>query len=233
MPGASVGVVHGGELAWNDSIGFADVSEGRAAEASPFGPIESVTILRLLSHESGLAGDPPDTDWAGPTYEGLAERTLARAPEIGTRVAPHLQHKYSNLGYQLLGEVVARVSGVAYVEYVTREIIDRLGMRGTSFEPLSEPLLKRTATGYASPFLTDDPNVAPTPPNTWAEGGLWSSVDDLGSWITLQLSGAKTSLEDGVLQPSTLRQMHRPRFLADEAWAEAWGSAGMRADGTS
>lgn len=31
---------------------------------SPFAPIERVTIRRMLSHESGLASEPPGTDWA-------------------------------------------------------------------------------------------------------------------------------------------------------------------------
>lgn len=34
--------------------------------ASPFGPIETLTIRRMLSHESGLQGDPPGTDWTVP-----------------------------------------------------------------------------------------------------------------------------------------------------------------------
>ena len=50
-----------------------------AAAASPFGPIESVTIRRLLSHESGLMGDPPGTDWDGPRYEGMVAVNLANA----------------------------------------------------------------------------------------------------------------------------------------------------------
>src|SRR5262245_51426545 len=88
---------------------------------SPFGAIETVTIRRMLSHESGLAGDPPGADWAIPSYEGDVDRNLARVSEIGTRIPPNFNQKYSNLAYQLLGEIVARVSGVPYVEYVRRE----------------------------------------------------------------------------------------------------------------
>src|ERR1700727_2379678 len=52
--------------------------------------IARVTIRRLLSHESGLIGDPPGADWTlpVPVYEGLAERSLARAAEIVTAVPP-------------------------------------------------------------------------------------------------------------------------------------------------
>ena len=41
-----------------------------SAPRRPVSPIENVTIRRLMSHESGLMGDPPGTDWEGPTYQG-------------------------------------------------------------------------------------------------------------------------------------------------------------------
>src|SRR5204862_657108 len=58
---------------------------------SPFGTVETVTIRRLLSHESGLMGDPPDTDWTFNRYEGSPLRNLARVGDIGTRVPPNTQ----------------------------------------------------------------------------------------------------------------------------------------------
>lgn len=71
---------------------------------SNFGPIETLTIRRMLSHESGLASDPSGTDWTIPRYEGSASANLARAHEIATKIPPNVQTKYSNLAYQLLGE---------------------------------------------------------------------------------------------------------------------------------
>ena len=132
LPGAAVGVIHDGRVAWFGGIGFADAAERRAPEpttlyriasitktftgtaimqlrdegrlhlddpavtylpelrgaASPFGAIETLTIRRMLSHESGLQGDPPGTDWAVPTYEGIVARNLERIAEIGTKVPP-------------------------------------------------------------------------------------------------------------------------------------------------
>jgi CubicO group peptidase (beta-lactamase class C family) len=193
------------------------------AAASPFGPIESVTIRRLLSHESGLVGDPPDTDWTQRRYEGDAARNLARASEIGTMVPPNTQQKYSNLGYQLLGEVVARVSGRPYPDQVRTSVLDPLGLASTSFEPLTEELAGRRAVGYDARWMSDELEEARPIPPVFAEGGLWSCVDDLARWIAAQ------QREDGgdrggdqVLAGRTLREMHTPRYLGDEAWTEAW-----------
>jgi CubicO group peptidase (beta-lactamase class C family) len=150
-----------GRLHLDDPI-VAHIPELRNAQ-SPFGPIETVTIRRMLSHESGLMSEPPSTDWAVPRYEGVVERNLAKPEDIGTRVAPNTQWKYSNLAYQLLGEVVARASGEPYVERLRAAILEPLRMASTAFEPLPEELSARRATGYSARWFTDELDVAFVP----------------------------------------------------------------------
>lgn len=211
-----------GHLNLDDPV-VAHIPELRAA-ASPFGPIEVLTIRRLLSHESGLATDPPGTDWSVPAYEGVPERTLARAGEIGTKLAPNLQQKYSNLGYQLLGEIVARASGTPYPQYVKEAILDPLDMSSSGFEPLSDELSARRATGYAPRTFSDELELAPALPPLWAEGGLWSSVEDLARWISFQLAAYRDPPSPSTVLPAErLREMHRPRYLADDEWTQARG----------
>jgi CubicO group peptidase (beta-lactamase class C family) len=94
-----------------DDPGVKYLPELRGA-VSPFAPVEAVTIRRMLSHESGLAYDPPGTDWSVPVYQGDPRRTLARPGDIVLVLPPDVQHKYSDLAYQLLGEIVTRVSGI-------------------------------------------------------------------------------------------------------------------------
>ncbi len=198
------------------------VPELRGA-ASPFGDIETVTIRRMLSHEAGLTSEPPGTDWATPAYEGLVERNLARVAEIGTRIPPNVQQKYSNLAFQLLGEIVARVSRTPYAEYVRGAILEPLGMANSAFEPLPDALLPRRATGYAARFLSDELDRSSVPPTVWAEGGLWSSVEDLARWLSFQFreeGGARGDAQ--VLAGPTLKEMHTARYLGSESWTEAW-----------
>jgi CubicO group peptidase (beta-lactamase class C family) len=191
--------------------------------ASPFGPIETVTIRRMLSHESGFAGEPPDTDWTTPAYEGDAGRNLERIGRSGTRIPPNMQQKYSNLAYQLLGEIVARRSGVPYPEYIRSNILEPLGMAGSAFEPMPEALRSRRATGYMPRLFSDELDVSVEPPTVWAEGGMWSSVADLARWIALQFredGGERSGAQ--VLSGSSLKEMHTPRYLGDATWTEAW-----------
>lgn len=269
LPGAALGVIYDGRVAWFGGIGFADAAERRAPEsttlyriasitktftgtaimqlrdegrlhlddpavtylpelrgaASPFGAIETLTIRRMLSHESGLQGDPPGTDWTVPTYEGIVARNLERIAEIGVKIPPNTQQKYSNLAYQLLGEVVARVGGMPYVEYLRDRILEPLGMLSTAFEPLSAGLRSRTATGYARRFLSDELALPPGPPLVWAEGGLWSCMEDLARWVSFQLRRDEPRKGTQVLADSTLKEMHSARYLGDETWTEAWAIA--------
>jgi CubicO group peptidase (beta-lactamase class C family) len=251
LPGAAVGVVHGDELVWSAGVGFADIASRRAPDAAtlyriasitktitgtavmrlrdagklrlddPIGRhipelahLEAVTIRRLMSHESGLQSEPPDTDWRKALYEPSAARNLLRASEIRAAIPPNTQQKYSNLGFQLLGEIVARCSGMPYVDYVRAQILDPLGMSSSAFEPLPDALAARRATGYAGRFLSDELAVSAMAPSIGAEGGMWSCVDDLARWLSYQLT-----------DDATLREMHRPRYLADEEWTEAFGIA--------
>lgn len=251
LPGAAVGVVHGDTMAWSAGFGFADVASRRTPDAATLyriasitktitgtavmrlrdagkldlddplvrhipelAHLEGVTIRRLLSHESGLQSEPPGTDWRKVKYESSAARNLAQAADIGTRVPPNTQRKYSNLGFQLLGEIVARASGMPYTEYARAYVLEPAGMTGSAHDPLPPALASRCATGYAGRFVSDELAVAATAPSIGAEGGLWSCVDDLARWISYQFT-----------DDATLREMHRPRYLADDEWTQASGLA--------
>ena len=197
--------------------------------ASP-ATIGTVTIRRLLSHESGLVSEPPGTDFLAsqPSYEGVAARNLERVTEIFTAVPPNSQLKYCNLGYQLLGDIVHRASGTAYPQYVADRILSPLGMSSTAFEPLPPELAGRRAVGYAGRAFSDELAVAPAMPQLWAEGGLWSTVEDLARWLSFQLAAHEEdhghgAAESPVLAGATRREMHKPRYLSDEDWSSAWG----------
>jgi CubicO group peptidase (beta-lactamase class C family) len=191
--------------------------------------IENVTIRRLLSHESGLRSEPPRTDWSAARYEGAVERTLAHVEEIGAVIPPNRQWKYSNLGYQLLGEIIARVSGAPYNDYVRKHILQPLRMSSTSFEPVPKRLAARVATGYAGRTFSDELELAPAMPPIFAEGGLWSCVNDLSTWLALQLAAYRDAAagtqatQAQVLSAEDLREMHKPRYPVDDAWTRAWG----------
>jgi CubicO group peptidase (beta-lactamase class C family) len=208
-----------GRLALDDPA-VEHLPELEAAD-STVGPISAVTIRRMLSHESGLLGDPPGTDWSAARYEQDAAVNLARAGEIGLRVPPNTQQKYSNLAYQLLGEIVSRTAGAPYAEVLQTRLLEPLGMASTGFDPLGDVLDARKATGYAPRAFSDDLRLSMATAISQAEGGLWSCVDDLTRWLAFQLA-PEGDERDGILGHVTRAEMQRPRYLGDAEWTEAW-----------
>ena len=208
-----------GRLALDDPA-VAHLPELEAAD-STVGPITGVTIRRMLSHESGLLGDPPGTDWSSARYEQDPAVNLGRAAEIGLRVPPNTQQKYSNLAYQLLGEIVARTAGAPYADVLRTRLLEPLGMASTGFDPLGGDLDGRKATGYAPRGFSDDLRPSMMTAISQAEGGLWSCADDLSAWLAFQLA-PESGEHDQILTRSTREEMQRPRYLGDAAWTEAW-----------
>ena len=102
-----------------------------AAVESPFGRIEDVTLRRLASHSSGLVGEPPLDHWLSLRFP-TREEWLASLPGVKVAIPPGSAFKYSNLGYTLLGEVVERVSGMPYVEYMQQAVFGARWLRQDS-----------------------------------------------------------------------------------------------------
>jgi CubicO group peptidase (beta-lactamase class C family) len=112
-----------------------DVYEPFAA-MEPTARARSVTTRHLLSHASGVA-NPLPTRWVhranepGPEPSVFVESVLAKHRKL--RADPGERAVYSNLGYLVIGEVVSRVAGRPYTEYVRTEILQPLGMTRTGF----------------------------------------------------------------------------------------------------
>ncbi len=109
--------------------GALDPDDAVARHLPEFGDVgkERITIRHLLTHTAGLAnadGILQGTPWRESRAQSLA-RIYAATPEYeqGTRAGYH-----AAAGMNVLGEVVARVSGVPYDRYVRDEIFEPLGM---------------------------------------------------------------------------------------------------------
>ena len=176
--------------------------------------IGSPTIRRLLAHLSGLQREPGDMFATGssPTIDAV----LAAMGEYEQVLPEARAHHYSNLGYALLGEVVARVSGVPYTEYVDTRILAPLDLARTTWyeqEPLALGYLVDEFAGTArrEPH-SDMRGVA-------AMGQLWSTVDDLCRWAIVLAEG-----REGVLDPSSADELWAPQVMMNpDDWTVGWG----------
>lgn len=209
-----------GKLSLDDPI-FSYIPEFRAVKVNR-GSLEEVTLRRLLTHRSGLMCEAPLDHWTTFKFP-TAEDLVGALRNVAVVLKPDSQFKYSNLGYSLLGEVVARVSGVPYREFVREEILKPLAMNATGFE-LTGAMRSRAAVGYLqNTNFSDQLTAVPTIElnGMSAAGQLYSSVADLGRWLAFQIRAGRSDADHvQVLSNDALEEMHRVHYV-DSGWQ--WG----------
>jgi len=80
------------------------------------------------------------------TCKSASQRVVRRASRSFAR-EPGSAFEYSNLGFALLGRLVARVAGVSFEQYLTQHILHPLGMTSTAWRAGAVPA-ERLAIGY-------------------------------------------------------------------------------------
>ncbi len=120
-----------------DYLPYFQLADGRGTE---------ITIRQLLMHMSGL----PDNDWDNiqvyvePRYDANALEDHVRSMQnISLLYDPGTQFEYTSMGYDVLGDVVAKVSGQPFEEYVAEHLFLPLEMKHTTllFEEVNSSLL--------------------------------------------------------------------------------------------
>lgn len=140
----------------------------------------SMTIRDLLTMGAGLPYDDP---W-GDRQESLPlsdfDKMIKSGVTFNNRV--NTRFEYSNLGYALLGRVIAMVTGEEFEQFMKREIIEPLEMKASTYMTGAVPDEYRAIgyTKFASGLSTEPAtsNGAFTP-----MGGLHSTVNDLAKWV--------------------------------------------------
>jgi CubicO group peptidase (beta-lactamase class C family) len=91
-----------------------------------------LTIRQFLTHSSGMP-DVDDYHWDEPEYDEGALERLVRSLSDGMLVSvPGGQFNYSNLAFDVLGDLIAKVSGQSFADYVKEHILLPLGMNDSS-----------------------------------------------------------------------------------------------------
>jgi D-alanyl-D-alanine carboxypeptidase len=180
-----------------------------------------VTLRELLTHTSGLQREVPGTATTDAEFPSEAGLGLL----LKETYEPDTEWKYSNLGFALLGKVVAVEAGQPWDAYIQAHILTPLGMSNTRPIPLAdEPGL---AVGYVrtSPGGVFVPaEKMPSGPIDPA-GGIASNVEDLAKYLAFHMAEGSNG-DSRVLSGRTLREMHRPQWLLPD-WQNAYGF-GMR-----
>ena len=172
-------LVHQGKLKWDTPI--RDILPEFHSMSSTVE--ENLNIVDLLSHRSGLARS--NYWWQGAESALFLQKgdllsfysTLAKTGNFRADWA------YSNWGYALAGAVVEKLSGTSFAEYVSKNVLEPLGLKNTTFKAVDAASTANLAKPYAalddsSLYLLPQPPVSDETIMGPAMGGV-SSANDL------------------------------------------------------
>ena len=148
----------------------------------------AITVRQLLTHYSGLR---PDLDlqpeWSG--YETGIQKALIDKPVA----EPNARFIYSDINFELLGEIVRKQTGVTLPEFARQQVFEPLGMRETTFNPPAGWRARIAPTeilkGQSEPLrgVVHDP-TARYMGGVAGHAGLFTTADDLTRFAQMMLA---------------------------------------------
>ncbi len=179
---------------------------------------KQITIRHLLTHTAGLI-DVSDYGWDRPELDEGALKRYVQSEEVRNSKllwSPDDNNfKYSNVGYEILGTIIAEVAGVSFEEFVLKNILEPLEMENTTlltFERANgtlklEELVK---VNMAMPHTKDSNkhiilekqypyNRAHGPSST-----ITTNLDDLEKW-------ARANIEKRILKKESYEKVWSPQ----------------------
>lgn len=148
---------------------------------------EQITAWHVLTHTSGMS-DATDEYLltAPPTKEAMVERLSHER----LRFRPGSAYAYTSDSFYLLAEIIERLSGDPYPEYLERRIFGPLGMRATTFDPSSPgPAGLRLEGEIGPPDVPHELVIGYFVSLAMPGGGLWSTAEDVAAFGRAMLSG--------------------------------------------
>ncbi len=169
-----------------------------------------ITVRQMVTHTSGMP-DVNDYEWDKPQYdEGALERYVRGLTSQTLLFAPGDRVQYSNMAFEILGDVVAKASGESFDDYVQRHILAPLRMNDSTL------LVKKANPALLTWGHELDTQRVPFPSRVFPynrmhspSSNLHSNVLDMARWAMANLNGGEL---DGrrILQPSSHAMMWRP-----------------------
>ncbi len=179
-----------------------------------------VKVWHLLTHTSGM-----DEGYTARLGSRTPEADLRGACETFLRFAPGSRYEYCNAAFRVLGELVTRLGGQPYPDYLREHVFEPAGMVDTAFWP--EPAKRQRVLPVAD-FPDDLVSVEAFAAAAHPAGGLFSTAADLVAFGQAYLNGGR-GRHGRLLGPATIATMTclHTAGIADNATGEpAWRGLG-------
>ena len=166
------------------------------------GSWKDITIWHLLTHTSGLVREAPGFN---PLKIQSDAEVIKTAYPLPLRFQPGEKWEYCNLGYFTLAEIIRKVSGKAWSEFLDERVFKPLGMNATRTTSMKDIILNRADAYFweGNKLLNAEDLIALRP-----SGAFVSTVRDLAKWDAA-LYG------DTILTASARERMWQPAAQTD------------------
>jgi CubicO group peptidase (beta-lactamase class C family) len=226
-------------LAQQGKLSLDDEVSTHIPELPDFG--KPVTVRQLIHHTSGIRDQWELLAMAGWRLDDVITkdhilRMMARQRELNFE--PGSEHLYSNAGYTLLAEIVERVGGMPFAEWMEQNVFRPLAMTRTHMHVDHEHIVPGRAYSYRRGDDGNWHNSVLSYANAGATS-LFTTAGDLARWLrnyeTAQVGGPELIAqmrERGVLTNgdtiSYAFAIGRGEHRGYTTWSHGGGDAGFR-----
>ena len=171
---------------------------------------EAITVEQLLRHRSGLIADNALTDYAdGP------EQAWERIADLGLVGKPGEKFLYSDVNFEVLGQLVERISGQPLDEFARLNLFEPMGINAT-FKPTNPERIAPTERDGETMLrgIVHDPRARALG-GVAGHAGLFGSADDLATIAQTWLNGGVAPNGRRIFQASTVQLATDPGDTPD------------------
>ncbi|MFT4938010.1 MAG: CubicO group peptidase (beta-lactamase class C family) [Paraglaciecola sp.] len=171
---------------------------------------QQITIRDLLAHRTGM----PSTDFLPFVQKAPLALQIQKLSTVDPSAPVRSRFIYQNTMYELVGEIIKRVSGKRWDRFLKQVLWQPIGMNETygtrgQISPNQQ---------YVLPYILVDKKVHKT---GWdfdddeanAAGSVWSSIHDMSLWAQFLLNEGRNASGEQVISSASLSEMFKPQMM--------------------
>ena len=175
----------------------------------------NITIQQLLTHQSGIPNYTENPEYLVKILSKryTPDELVFQFCSDSLEFLPGSQFNYSNSGYVILADIIEKITGKKYADFLQEQIFLPLGMKSSYF--ISVTGIDNLAKGY----INGEPENSYPVENVIGAGGITSTAEDLQIWANAMMGGK-------LLPSEKMQELFIPRVEWKE-WNASYGYGWM------
>lgn len=206
-------LVEAGKISWQDKV------KDHIPEFKMYNTYvtENFNIQDLLTHRSGLGLGVGDLMFFPDGSDFTMDDLLSSFQHFKPVSAFRTQFDYDNLLYLVAGEVIKRVSGMPWEDFITKRIFQPINMDNSYASIVNI----KDKSNLAKPHDSNSGVLKVLPDHqgmiNGAAGGIYSNVDDISNWMLMHLNNGKygDGLKKKLFTKESQREMWKTHTVTD------------------